>query len=120
MPPAPTNRTSRPSSIYSSGPASSSKKRSSVSPADSSLLQPQATKPAIKKLASPSKARVLAAAIHNQQQSHTAGPSLKPKAARNQNRLLFEDEYHDEVTAYMHSMEVSRLPCYPRVWTDDL
>lgn len=43
-----------------------------------------------------------------------AGPSLKPKASRTQNRLLFEDEYHDEVTAYMHSMEVSRLPGYPR------
>jgi hypothetical protein len=75
-------------------------------------VQSQATKPAAKRLASPGKARALAAAIHNQQQVNVAGPSVKPKSTRNQNRLLFEDEYHDEVTAYMHSMEVSCLPYY--------
>lgn len=81
-----------------------------MSPADPALLQSQATKPAIKKIASPGKARALAAAIHSQQQVNMAGPPVKSKSVRNQNRLLFEDEYHDEVTTYMHSMEVSCLP----------
>lgn len=107
MPPAPTSRASRPSSIYSSGPASSSKKRSSVSPADPSQMQPQAIKPVVKKHASPGKARVLTAAIHNQQKLNVVPAPSKSRSTRNQNRLLYEDEYHDEVTAYMHTMEVS-------------
>lgn len=110
MPPAPTTRTSRPSSIYSSGPASSSKKRSSVSPADPSQMQPQAPKPVVKKHASPGKARVLTAAIHGQQKLNVVPAPSKARSVRNQNRLLYEDEYQDEVTAYMHTMEVSTLP----------
>lgn len=109
MPPAPTTRASRPSSIYSSGPASSSKKRSSVSPADPSQMQPQATKPSTKKHVSPCKARVLATAIHNQQKVNVVPAPSKSRSVRNQNRLLYEDEYSDEVTAYMHLMEVSAL-----------
>ncbi|KAJ9113708.1 hypothetical protein QFC20_001731 [Naganishia adeliensis] len=109
MPPAPTSRASRPSSIYSSGPASSSKKRSSVSPADPSQMQPQAIKPVVKKHASPGKARVLTAAIHNQQKLNVVPAPSKSRSTRNQNRLLYEDEYHDEVTAYMHTMETTTL-----------
>ncbi|KAJ9094107.1 hypothetical protein QFC19_008059 [Naganishia cerealis] len=108
MPPAPTTRTSRPSSIYSSGPASSSKKRSSVSPADISQLQQPQGKPVTKKSVSPNKARALATAIHSQQKVNViAAP--KARSIRSQNRLLFEDEYHDEVATYMHSMESMTL-----------
>ncbi|KAJ9126994.1 hypothetical protein QFC24_001225 [Naganishia onofrii] len=107
MPPAPTSRTSRPSSLYSSGPASSSKKRSSVSPADISQMQPQQGKPT-KKSVSPTKARALATAIHCQQKLNVV-VAPKPRSIRSQNRLLFEDEYQDEVTEYMHSMESTTL-----------
>lgn len=68
-------------------------------------MQPQQGKPT-KKSVSPNKARALATAIHCQQKLNVV-VAPKPRSIRSQNRLLFEDEYQDEVTEYMHAMEVS-------------